>query len=99
MVSAWKDDDDGYPLTILIFFFQKSSIRLCKSPLHSHMPLQCLESNNTPVVPRCATEHVSEMTNNICISLLEKRFIRTPRGQYWCRLVTVADTNNGWLTS
>jgi hypothetical protein len=32
-------------------------------------------------------------------SLLEKRFIRTPGYQYWCRLVTVADTNNGWLSS
>jgi hypothetical protein len=33
------------------------------------------------------------------ITLLEKRFIRTPGYQYWCRLVTVASTNNGWLTS
>jgi hypothetical protein len=33
------------------------------------------------------------------MSLLEKRFIRTPAYQYWCRLVTVANTNNGWLTS
>jgi hypothetical protein len=32
-------------------------------------------------------------------ALLEKRFIRTPAYQYWYRLVTVADTNNGWLTS
>jgi hypothetical protein len=32
-------------------------------------------------------------------TLLEKRFIRTPDYQYWCRLVTVANTNNGWLTS
>jgi hypothetical protein len=32
-------------------------------------------------------------------TLLEKRFIRTPGGQYWCRLVTVADTDNGWLTN
>jgi hypothetical protein len=29
------------------------------------------------------------------LSLLEKWFIRTPGYQYWCRLVTVADTNNG----
>jgi hypothetical protein len=33
------------------------------------------------------------------LSLLEKRFIRTPAYQYWCRLVTVADINNGWFTS
>jgi hypothetical protein len=33
------------------------------------------------------------------MALLEKWFIRTPGYQYWCRLVTVADTNNGWLTS
>jgi hypothetical protein len=33
------------------------------------------------------------------ITLLEKWFIRTPGYQYWYRLVTVAGTNNGWLTS
>jgi hypothetical protein len=36
---------------------------------------------------------------SLAFTLLEKRFIRTPRGQYWCRLITVANTNYGWLTS
>jgi hypothetical protein len=31
--------------------------------------------------------------------LLEKRFIVTSEIHYWCRLVTVADTNNGGLTT
>jgi hypothetical protein len=32
-------------------------------------------------------------------ALLEKWFIVTPRIHYWCRLVTVVDTNNGGLTT
>jgi hypothetical protein len=32
VISAWSDNDDGYPLAILLFFY-KSSIQLCKSPL------------------------------------------------------------------
>jgi hypothetical protein len=33
------------------------------------------------------------------ITLLEKRFIVTPGIHYWCRLVIVADTNKGELTT
>jgi hypothetical protein len=33
------------------------------------------------------------------VGLLEKRFIVIPEIYYWCRLVTVTDTNNGGLTT
>jgi hypothetical protein len=39
------------------------------------------------------------MPENNAITLLEKRFIVTPGIYYWCRLVPVADTNNGGLTT
>jgi hypothetical protein len=35
----------------------------------------------------------------VSLPLLEKRFIITPGIHYWCRLVTVADTNNDGLTT
>jgi hypothetical protein len=30
----------------------------------------------------------------IRLALLEKQFIRTPERQYWCRSITITDTNN-----
>jgi hypothetical protein len=54
----------------------------------------------TTVSASPSSELATSSSGSVCThSLLEKWFIRTPGYQYWCRLVTVADTNNGWLTS
>jgi hypothetical protein len=39
------------------------------------------------------------VTDFVNLILLEKRFTVTPGIHYWCRLVTVADTNNDGLTT
>jgi hypothetical protein len=49
-VSAWRDNNGSYPLTILLF--HRSNIRLCKSPSE-------VRATTQPTVPRIALVGVS----------------------------------------
>jgi hypothetical protein len=62
----------------------------CRTSLAAVTP-----SSSGPHSQYCSWSTLSGTT----VTLLEKLFIVTPGIHYWCRLVTVADTNNGGLTT
>jgi hypothetical protein len=67
-----------------------SNFKICKKTIKSNPDLQALQNKKNQIQIK--------LSSQIIVSLLEKRFIVTPVIHYWCRLLTVADTNNGGLT-